>query len=111
MFYSDIDWFPVAEPISQATVYKRKFEIGSHLQIRRQITISHAEITSVVLLHGSFEATRLGNGKIRVPYYGFMANVRNPPIRFPSCVLITVCRTFDSGSGEEYYMVRTIELF
>jgi hypothetical protein len=80
-----------AECISQVTSCKRKFEIGSHLQIRRQITTSHAEITSVVLLRGSFEATRSSNGKIRVPYYGFKANVRNSPAPFPSRGLITIC--------------------
>ena len=65
----------------------------------------------MVPLHGSSEATHLSNGKIQARYYGFTASVRNSPARFLSHDLITICLKFDSGSGEEYHMVNTVQLF
>ena len=100
-----------AQSISQVTSYKRKYEIGSLPQILQRTTTSHAEITSVELLHGSLKATHLRNGKIRALSYGSMENVRSSPACFPSRVLIAVYYTFDSGRRKEYHMVSEYNVF
>jgi hypothetical protein len=64
-----------AERVPQVINYKRKYDIGSPLQILRRTTISHAETIMMALLNGSLKAARSSNGRRQAPSCGSMVNV------------------------------------
>jgi len=93
-----------ANPLSQATSYKRKFEAGSFIRIHQRTTTLHSGNTTMELHHGLFKAILSRNGERQALSCGFMVNVRV----FPICSFAPLddsSRTVFSGFGEERSLV------
>ena len=77
--FIDVAISGIAEILWQVTNWSRIFEDGCHRPTHGRTTTLPASHATVGLRHGSFRTTRTRNGKHlrpRVPFYGFMGNVR-----------------------------------
>ena len=54
----------------------RNFDDGSLLQILQSVIMQHSKLSLMGLQSGLSKATRSGNGRTVVAYYGFVAIVR-----------------------------------
>jgi hypothetical protein len=61
----------------QVTGYKRSPKVGSALQIRRETTTLDVKYIEMEPAHGSSKRMSSPSGSRRVPFYGYMENVRS----------------------------------